>query len=518
MSGSDAPASDVTVEPSVGPQAIPTWAVGVPTALLLGLLALLGRAGVGIQIAGLPVGALLTPVPTLIVAGLVATRRGRTLLRSFNGPQRRVVILVAIAVGAGLLRAAAQGVPTLLRFQDMAYLLHLPWIIVGMAAMQSLRSDAERIRVLTWLSWTLLCVLGLHWGRGIIPGVDTLLSSLVAALEGLSDKPDRLITDSDRALYGLVLAGASVHLAVESRTRSLVKVAVAGLIVGAHLAGFLLGGSRGALLGTIIGVSALTLLGGLSSRPVQVLLSTIALALLVSTMLALQGVDAQPLPDATEAIDASNPAHNDPPPSNVNQPPISESLPDATEAIDASNPAHNDPPPSNENQPRISDRYEAAAGRRSLTDTSEQLRREGGEWSRPGTVSWRVDIWTEVIEEWKESWRNRIFGIGYGNEIAAMTVPGRQGFDELNRGVHSILFTTIARQGLVGLALATSLFLVLLLGSTSPPTLTIPVLLCALTVGMFDVFFENAHSPIMLWLVIGQGIALAQDNASIRGS
>ncbi len=97
---------------------LPTWVVGVPVVVLLGFLALLGRSGVGIQIAGLPLGALLTPVPTVFVALMLATRKGQAILSTFSLPQRRVAILVGVAVAVGVLRAAAQGLPTLLRFQD----------------------------------------------------------------------------------------------------------------------------------------------------------------------------------------------------------------------------------------------------------------------------------------------------------------------------------------------------------------------------------------------------------------
>ena len=153
---------------------LPVWAVGVPAVLLLGFLALLGRAGVGVQVLGLSLGAYLTPLPSVLVAGLIATARGRTLLRSFDRSQRRVAIAVAVAVAAGLLRAAAQGMPTLLRLQDMAYLLHLPWIVVGMAAMKTLASDEERARVLIWLSWTLVVILTLHGTRDFVSPINWL--------------------------------------------------------------------------------------------------------------------------------------------------------------------------------------------------------------------------------------------------------------------------------------------------------------------------------------------------------
>jgi hypothetical protein len=143
-----------------------------------------------------------------------------------------------------------------------------------------------------------------------------------------------------------------------------------------------------------------------------------------------------------------------------------------------------------------------------LAATVEQLRIVDDVSRRPSEVSWRIDIWTEVIEEWNASWTNRVFGIGFGNEIEAMTVPGRQGYDGLNRGVHSIIFTTLARQGLAGVAVGMSLLGVLLL--TAPPlsrTIVAPVILSGLTVGLFDVFLEGVHAPVFLWLTVGLGLS-----------
>ena len=119
MSAHDRPSSRLESPTATPDWTVATWVVGVPAVILLGFLALLGRAGVGIQIAGLPLGALLTPVPTLLFVVLLVLPRGRRLLATFSTAERRIAILVGVAVIAGTARAAAQGMPTLLLF-------HLP--------------------------------------------------------------------------------------------------------------------------------------------------------------------------------------------------------------------------------------------------------------------------------------------------------------------------------------------------------------------------------------------------------
>ena len=450
-------------EPTTAPQlTLPTWAVGVPAVLLLGFLTLLGRAGVGIQLFGLPLGAYLTPVPLFAVGILLVTRRGRAMIQRFNRPQRRVAIAVGIAVGAGVLRAAAQGTPTLLRFQDLAYLLHLPWIIVGMATMKTLRSDEERLRVLRWIAWTLALVLTLHWARGVIAPVGWLFEQLVSSLEVVSDKPVNLMKDGDRALYGIALAALAMHL-VGARNRDLkgmALISVAGLLLGVQLADLSLGGSRGALLGVILGAAVLVV-----RRPSRaargILLGTATLSFL--------------LPSAVVLATAPDPAT--PPPATA---------PDPAESLS------------------MRESYEMLAGRRSVTATLEQLRVEDGEFARPSEVSWRIAIWADVIDEWDSSWTNRLFGIGFGTEIEAMTVPGRQGFDSLNRSVHSIAFTVLARQGLVGIAAASALLLALVFPRPLTRTITTSALTTtAIVVGLFDAFLEGVQAPIVLWTLVG---------------
>ena len=151
----------------------------------------------------------------------------------------------------------------------------------------------------------------------------------------------------------------------------------------------------------------------------------------------------------------------------------------------------------------IRERYEIASGRRSVTATLEQLRIEGGEFARPSQVSWRIAIWAGVIDEWNSSWTNRLFGIGFGTEIEAMPVPGRQGFDGLNRSVHSIAFTVLTRQGLVGIAAASALLLALASARPLSRAITTPTLTTAIVVGLFDAFLEGVQAPIVLWTLVG---------------
>lgn len=452
--------SEIGTEESASGQTawvLPAWAIGVPAVLLIGFLALLGRAGVGIQILGLPLGAYLTPLPSVLVVGLIATARGRMLLRSLDRSQRRVAVAVAVAVAVGLLRAAAQGMPTLLRFQDMAYLLHLPWIVVGMAAMRALPSDEERSRVLRWLAWNLTIVLTLHWARGLIAPVEWLFEQIVGGLEGFSDKPTYLTKDGDRALFSVALAAIAVGLSGGRGGQSFGLVTIAGLLLGTQVADFFLGGSRGALLGVLLGGTIL-MAQGLSRTVHRILIGATALSFVLSSAV----------------VFAAAPAQVDP--SHISSP---------------------------ESSLLIKERYEIVAGRRALTATAEQLRVEDGQFARPSEVSWRIAIWTDVIDEWNASWANRLFGIGFGTDIGAMTVPGRQGFDGLNRGVHGITFTVIARQGTLGLAALLGVLLALIVGLIGSGPMGVPILVTALVIGSFDVFLEGVQAPIVLWGVIG---------------
>lgn len=441
------------------PLVLPAWAVGVPAVLLLGFLALLGRAGVGIQILGLPFGAYLTPLPSVLVVGLISTASGRDLLRSFDRSQRRVAIAVAVAVAAGLLRAAAQGMPTLLGFQDMAYLLHLPWIVVGMAAMKTLASDEERARVLRWLAWTLVFALTLQWARSGFAQARWVFEQVVGGLMRLSDKPDYLTKASDRALHITALAALAIHLTRDRSRRSIPVVVIAGLLAGTHFSGFFLGGSRGALVGTALG--AAFLLSQKTRRDARtIFFATATAAFVVSTTAALATV------------------------------PESYGTPPQVEAAQGE-------------ELSILDRYELAAGRRSVSASIGQLRVEDGMLVGTSTVGWRLAIWQDVLDEWNSSRTNQVFGIGFGNEITAMTAPGRSGYDGLNRGVHSIAFTVLARQGLLGIfALAW-----LLLALVAPPSFRqgvgLPVIAAGIIVGILDVFLEGVQGPIFVWTMLG---------------
>lgn len=446
---------------------VPTWAVGVPAVLLIGFLALLGRAGVGIQLFGLPLGAYLTPLPSLLVLCLAVTSRGRDLLHSLDRSQRRIALAVLVAVAVGLLRAAAQGMPTLLRFQDMAYLLHLPWIVVGMAAMRALASDEERTRLLRWLAWAFVVVLTVHWARDAKAPVALLFEQLVSALQGGSDKPDLLLKDSDRALFGIALSALALHLTGDRRRTGVGLVSISGLLLGTQLADLVFGGSRGALLGMLLGVAILITQGTPRAARTAFLAGT-ALSFALSSTAHLGAA-----PNPTSAVPAATGVEA---PKSVESP--NESL-------------------------SIGQRYTLLSNRRAATETFQQLRIKDGQFVEPSTVSWRIDIWRDVIYEWNSSGKNQVFGIGFGNEIEAMTVPGRQGFDGLNRSVHSIAFTVLARQGLLGVVTGSAVLLSFLLRPTLERRVALAVLGTGIVVGLFDTFFEGVQAPVVLFLILG---------------
>jgi len=460
---------------------LPTWLVGAPVIVLLGFLALLGRAGVGIQIARLPLGALLTPIPTVLVALLMSTRKGRAILSTFSQPQRRVAILVGVAIALGVVRAAAQGRPTLLTFQDMAYLLHLSWIIVGMAAMNGLRSDADRNHVLQWVTWTLLSVLSLHWARRVFSIAETVFAVATTGLTSMSDKPGLFLKEGDAVVFGVTLLALSIHLAGTNGSRRHPRSLLAGFLLGTHIAGILLGGSRGALLGAAIGLLALALAAGWRSMPLRIALVGVAVGVITAAVPILASAPV-PVPDSR--------GHSE-----------------TTEQRTSRLFGH-----------EILERYEVLAGRRSLASTAEQIRLADDASQLPSEVSWRLDIWNEVVREWNSSWENRIFGIGFGNEIAAMTVKGRQGLDGLNRGVHNIAFTILARQGLTGVIVAAALLCSIVTIPAHRRLLVVPVTLAALTVGFFDVFIEGVQAPIFLWLFVGLSILGSNNQRKIISS
>jgi len=454
-------------EASPTPSALPAGLIGALAVLLLGPLTLLGRAWVGIQIFGMPLGAYLTPLPSILLVSMVLTRRGRERLSSFNRSERRVAVAVAIAVAVGLLRAAGQGLPTLLRFQDMAYLLHLSWVIVGIAAMRMLPTDGHRIRVLRWIAWTFTVTLGLHLLRWASAPAGWAFDRMTGVLGNVSDKPDQLMKDGDLALVSIALSAIAMHLSrrVEAGRAEHALVAISGLLLGAHFAGFTLGGSRGAALGVIVG-TALLLRGGAPRAARAALAFCAVFAIVLTLALALATV---PEPDT------SQPA-----------------APDQTAPLS------------------IAERYEIVAGRRALGATIEQLQVEEGEFIRPSEISWRITIWTEAIGEWRSSARNRSVGIGFGNEIEAMTVPGRQGLDGQNRGVHNIIITVLVRQGAAGILVAAALLFALLSALAGSAPAGIALLTAAIVIAAFDVFLEGVHAPVILWPLIGILICTSQ--------
>lgn len=455
------------------PPVVPAWVVGVPATVLVGFLAMFGRAGVGIQILGLPLGAYLTPVPTIAIVGLLATPTGRQILRGLEPSQRRVAIAVSIAVGVGLLRAAAQGVPTLLRFQDMAYILHLPWIVVGMISMRLLASDENRRRVVEWLAWTLAAVLLLHWARGALTSVGELFRILVDVLEPLSDNPTNLMKDGDQITYSVALLTMSLVLLRNEprRAQHLGLALLSSALLGTHISGLVLGGSRGALLAGVMGAPlALFIASTWRRRAGLIVAISVGFSVTAASLLTLS---AQEL--GFPYADASGPGSD-------------------TEVS---------PEPRTDKPDSLTETYEQRAGRRSIGATLAQLEIENGRLTGSSTVGWRLAIWSDVINEWNASWPNRLFGIGFGNEIAAMTIPGRQGFDGLNRGVHSIAFTILARQGTTGVLAASLVLLSIIALRDRRAQVARPVLVTALVVALFDVFLEGAHAPMLLWLNIG---------------
>lgn len=448
--------------PPAGASITPHQRTGIALCALLALviayLGVLGRAGAGINLLGLPIGALLTPVPSVFCVAFLLSRPGKALFHSLDATTRRVYYAVAFAVIVALLRGLSQAQFSLLHFRDMAYVLHLPWILVAMLAGKT--ASRRQMKTLIWVvASTLIAVVALHLLRPSVETVDNVYSWLsIAAERAGSDKPEVFLKSGDIVVLSLSLAALTLHDPVK---RMSALAALSSAFLGVLLARVSLTESRGSALGLLLGIGCVSFAHRNRTRIGTALIGSFFLGVLVFSlsMLASSNYD--------ENYD-----------NNSNRRALTQTVVDIRGDIDRDwNPTGN-----------ISFR--------------------GRNWNPTGTIGWRIFIWRDVVVEWNATWATRLFGIGFGKDLQAMTVSGRQGYDGLNRGVHNIAITILGRQGLLGLTAFAAVILSLLKFGATSTGVVFPVLLAALVIALFDVFFESAHSPILTWIMVGLLISL----------
>tara|TARA_B100001057_G_scaffold493584_1_gene588318 strand:- start:1744 stop:3084 length:1341 start_codon:yes stop_codon:yes gene_type:complete len=132
---------------------------------------------------------------------------------------------------------------------------------------------------------------------------------------------------------------------------------------------------------------------------------------------------------------------------------------------------------------------------------------EGRIYSTDPTTNWRLDIWQDVFEDLKDKDR-LIRGYGYGEIIPVMTdpsAPGRLGRDGLNENVHNYFVNTLARGGLINLALFIylNIALIKLLRSSDLKNHAFTFMLPCLFMASVDIPMEGVQFPLIYYFFIG---------------
>ena len=132
---------------------------------------------------------------------------------------------------------------------------------------------------------------------------------------------------------------------------------------------------------------------------------------------------------------------------------------------------------------------------------------DGRIYSTDPTTNWRLDIWQDVFEDLNDE--NRLIrGYGYGEIIPVMTdpsAPGRLGRDGLNENVHNYFINTLARGGLINLALFIYLNVTLLklLRSSDLNNHAFTYMLPCLFMASVDISMEGVQFPLLYYFFIG---------------
>ena len=125
-------------------------------------------------------------------------------------------------------------------------------------------------------------------------------------------------------------------------------------------------------------------------------------------------------------------------------------------------------------------------------------------YSGDGNLNWRFQIWQDVLSDTKSK-NLTLIGYGYNFKIPAMDYDFRSGNDGTNENVHNFFINIFARGGLIHLGLFIGLFILLLIKSIKSNKLSmyLLILIPALTTAFFDPAMENAHYPLIFYLLIG---------------
>ena len=132
---------------------------------------------------------------------------------------------------------------------------------------------------------------------------------------------------------------------------------------------------------------------------------------------------------------------------------------------------------------------------------------DGRVYSTDPTTNWRLDIWQDVVEDLND--KNRLTrGYGYGEIIPVMTdpsAPGRLGRDGLNENVHNYFVNTLARGGLINLALFIylNIELIKLLRSSRLRYHAFTYILPCLFMSSVDMTMEGVQFPLIYYFFIG---------------
>lgn len=125
-------------------------------------------------------------------------------------------------------------------------------------------------------------------------------------------------------------------------------------------------------------------------------------------------------------------------------------------------------------------------------------------YSGDGNLNWRLQIWQDVYSDLRLQ-KKIILGFGFKEKIPAMDDPFRSGSDGTNENVHNFIVNVFARGGFLQLFLYLIFIYSLYLyfkkrfNYLDYFILTLPILFASL----FDASMENAHYPILFYILIG---------------
>tara|TARA_B100000965_G_C19536892_1_gene733784 strand:- start:21 stop:1358 length:1338 start_codon:yes stop_codon:yes gene_type:complete len=125
-------------------------------------------------------------------------------------------------------------------------------------------------------------------------------------------------------------------------------------------------------------------------------------------------------------------------------------------------------------------------------------------FSTDGNLNWRFQIWQDIVND---MWGSSLFVTGYGYEdiIPAMNSDQRYGQDKQNINVHNYFFHIFSRGGITSVAFALLLyyFLFKLFKQYDLHLDYFQITLPLLFNSLFDPCMENAHYPVIFYLLLG---------------